>query len=113
MADLPAVALPALRLEVDDLLALDDAVDGKDDLRALHIRRSNLEGGSVRHGQNRRQLGVLPRLDRDLFNLDPLADLDKRLLAAGLEHCVFIHFSFPFFLAFLVERTPPRKAEGV
>ena len=76
-------------------------------------RCSDFQGTSVRDGQNRRQLGVLPRLDRDLFNLDLLADLDKHLLAAGLEHCVLFHVFLPFSLAFHVEKDSPRKAEFV
>ena len=75
MTDETTVAFAALRLEVDDLLALDDAGDGERHLRALDVGLADFEGGAVADRQNGRELGILTGLDRDLFNLDLVADL--------------------------------------
>ena len=103
VTDEATVAFAALRLEVDDLLALDDAVDGESHLRAFDIGGSDLERGAIRHGENRREFSILARFDRDLFNLDLVTDADERLLAAGFEYCVCFHCSVFLPSAFLVE----------
>ena len=92
MADEAAFAFPALRLEVDHLLATFVAVDGERYGGALHVGSADLEGGSVADGANRRKRRFLTRIDRELFNLDLVTDLDKHLLAAGFEYCVCFHF---------------------
>ena len=108
MADETAAAFPALRLEVVDLVVLDDACDRENDLGAFDVGLSDLEGRAVADRENGRELGILTRFDRELFNLDLVTDLDKHLLAAGFENSVCFHCFLSFSSAFLVVH--PRNA---
>ena len=64
MADRAAIALPALPLEVDHLLAALDSVDGERHLCALHVGGADLEGRPVGDGANRIQDDFLPGFGR-------------------------------------------------
>ena len=92
MAHRAAVALAALGLEINHLLALlGGSDDCERDLGALHVGRANLERRAVRDGADGVESDFVALVDRELFNLDRVADLHKRLLAAGFEYSVCFH----------------------
>ncbi len=96
MTDETTIAFTALGLEVQDLLAALEPVDDESNLGSLDIRGADLERRAVADGANGIQDRFLANFDRELFNLDLVTDLDKRLLAAGFEYCVCFHCFFLF-----------------
>ena len=89
MANRTAITLAALCLEVDRLRAELLRRDNRErDLGALNVGGADLQRGAVGDGAHRIEGDLVAFVDRELFNLDRIADLDKRLLAAGFEYCV-------------------------
>jgi hypothetical protein len=92
--DFATIAFAALHLEIDHLLAALLPVNGKRNLGPLDIGSTDLEVGAVRNGANGVELDIRTCFDRELFNLDPVTDANKSLLAAGFKNCICLHFYY-------------------
>ena len=110
MTNRAARPLAALRLEVNRLHALlRGGDDRQDDLRTLHVGGADLERRAVGDGADGVERDFLALRDRELFNLDRVADLDKHLLAAGFEYSVCFHCLILVVLALSMRRTSTSK----
>ena len=90
---LPAVVLPALHLEHDDLAVAVMLYHGAGYTGTIHDRAADFDVSSLAHEENAVKIHLRPYIGSELFHLDDVTLVDAILLTACFYNCCLLYTS--------------------